>query len=272
MIHRVELSGVPETMLWTLHNRASDVKRPDAILRDPDAVRIYDTIDYDYERNFGKPNGAHALRSRLFDDALKPWIAAHRGATVVELGAGLETQCRRCDDGRVRWLSIDVPEAIALRERFLAPSERLRHISKSALDLTWLDHVDAARGVFVTAQGLFMYFDEADVRRLFVAVLDRFSGVEVMFDTIPRWFSKSTLRGFGKTKHYRVPPMPWGIDRGDIERTLRAWSARVASVEHVPFGPYRGVYGALLQLGARLPILKGFIPSVVHVRSSSAQR
>jgi O-methyltransferase involved in polyketide biosynthesis len=268
MSHRVELSGVPETMLWTLHNRASEVKRADAILRDPDAVRIYDAIAYDYERSFGRPNGAHALRSRLFDNALKPWIQAHPGGTVVELGAGLETQCRRCDDGHVRWLSVDVPEAIAVRERFIEPRERFRHISKSALDLTWLDDVDPGLGVFVTAQGLFMYFDEADVRRLFVAVLDRFSGVEVMFDTIPRWFSKSTLTGFGKTRHYRVPPMPWGIDRNDIERTLRGWSSRVVTVEHVPFGPYRGVHGALLSLCARLPMLKNIIPSVVHVRTS----
>jgi len=195
----VNLSGVPETMLWTLHNRASEVRRPDAFLHDPECLRIYESIDYDYARSFGKPDASHPMRSRIFDDAMRPWLAAHPGGTVIELGVGLETQFQRVDDGRVRWLCVDVPEAITVRERFLPPSERCRYIAKSALDLSWLDEVDGARSVFISAQGLFMYFEEADVQHLFVAIAERFASVELMFDTIPRWFSKKTLRGFGKT-------------------------------------------------------------------------
>ncbi|MEM1069122.1 MAG: class I SAM-dependent methyltransferase, partial [Planctomycetota bacterium] len=33
--NEVELSGVPETMLWTLHNRATEAMRKDRILDDP---------------------------------------------------------------------------------------------------------------------------------------------------------------------------------------------------------------------------------------------
>ncbi len=36
---------------------------------------------------------------------------------VVELGCSLETQCSRCDDGRVQWICVDVPEAIAESDR-----------------------------------------------------------------------------------------------------------------------------------------------------------
>ena len=32
----VNLSGVPETMLWTLHNRATEAKRSDGLIRDPE--------------------------------------------------------------------------------------------------------------------------------------------------------------------------------------------------------------------------------------------
>ncbi|MEM9462324.1 MAG: class I SAM-dependent methyltransferase, partial [Myxococcota bacterium] len=34
------LSGVPETMLWTLHNRATESIRPDGVLKDADVERI----------------------------------------------------------------------------------------------------------------------------------------------------------------------------------------------------------------------------------------
>src|SRR5262245_18618226 len=75
----IALEGVSETMLWTLHNRASEARRPDAFLVDPAAVRIYDAIPYDYAHKFGKPNSTHPLRSRIFDDALRPWLRAHPG-------------------------------------------------------------------------------------------------------------------------------------------------------------------------------------------------
>jgi O-methyltransferase involved in polyketide biosynthesis len=34
----------------------------------------------------------------------------------------------------MRWLSVDLPGAIRLRERFLPPTNRFRHIAASALD------------------------------------------------------------------------------------------------------------------------------------------
>lgn len=259
------LSGVPETMLWTLHNRASEALRPDGVLRDPDAVRIYRAIDYNYRRRFGKPDGSHGIRSRVFDDALRPWLALHPGATVVELACGLETQFQRCDDGRVQWLCVDVPEAIALRERFLPPSARCRSLAMSALDLRWMDEVDAARNVFITAQGLLMYFEEADVERLLRAIGERFAAAELMFDAIPRWFSRKTLKGFHKTKHYRTPPMPWGIDRHEIEPTLKRWLPRAERVTLVPFGYLRGWPGLLLPIASRTPGLRNLLPSVVRV-------
>jgi O-methyltransferase involved in polyketide biosynthesis len=73
----VPLDGVPETMLWTLYNRASEARRRDALLVNPEAVRICDAIAYDYLGKFGPPNSAHRLRARLFDNALRPWLRAH---------------------------------------------------------------------------------------------------------------------------------------------------------------------------------------------------
>jgi O-methyltransferase involved in polyketide biosynthesis len=261
----MNLTGVPETMLWTLHNRASEAYRADAILQDREAVRIYESLSYDYVKSFGRPDGSHAIRSRVFDDAVRPWLAEHPGGTVVELAAGLETQFQRVDDGRVRWFCVDVPEAIAVRERFLEPTERCRHLAKSALDLTWMDEVDGSHGVFVTAQGLFMYFEEHDVKTLVTTMVERFPGMTLMFDTIPPWFSKKTLKGWQKTKHYRVPPMPWGVKRSAVESLLKSWSQNIVSVEQVSWGYARGPMGLLLPVFVRAPLLRDLVPSVVRI-------
>lgn len=264
------LQGVPETMLWTLYNRATEALRPDAWLQDPDAVRIYRSITYDCARSFGRPDGSHAMRSLMFDEAVRPWMASHPGGTVVELGCGLETQFQRCDDGQVQWLCVDVPEAIDARERFLQPTPRCRHLRMSALDMRWMDEVDASRGVFITAQGLFMYFEEEQVRQLVIAIARRWPGAELMFDVIPRWFSRKTMKGFNVTPYYRAPAMPWGLNRDEIAPLLSRWSAHIASITQEPYRGFRGFPASLAPFLAALPVIGRFQPCIVHVWMASS--
>lgn len=264
------LSGIPETMLWTLHNRANEAMREDAVLHDEDAVRIYRSIDYDYERSFRKPDYTHAFRSLTFDEVVRDWMAEHPGGTVVELGCGLETQFRRIDDGEVKWLCVDVPEAVDVRERFLQPEERCRHVRKSALDLSWMDEVEPGAAVFVSAQGLLMYFEPGDVERLITAVCERFPGVELMFDIIPPWASKKTLEGLKWTDHYTAPPMPWGVKRNRVKEVLRSWSPRITEVKQVHSRVSRGFKGIVFRLLMRIPGVRNFAPGIVRVWTSAS--
>lgn len=261
----VNLTGVPETMLWTLHNRASEALRPDAWLRDEHAVRIYRALDYDYACSFGKPDGSHATRSLMFDEAVRAWLDKHPQGTVVELACGLETQFQRVDDGQVQWVCVDLPESIAVRERFLPPPERCRHVPKSALDLSWMDDVGTAGPLFVSMQGLLMYFEERDVRALLSAILQRFAGSTLMFDVIPRWMSRKTLQGYRKTRHYTAPPMPWGVNRDEIEPLLRAWGLPLAHFSEETYRRFRTFPWGITPWMAKLPRLGNYMPTVVRI-------
>lgn len=264
----INLTGVPETMLWTLHNRASDAARTNGLLHDPECLRIYQSITYDYERSFGKPDGSHAKRSLIFDRAVTNWMAHHPNGTVVELASGLETQFQRLDNGTVRWLCVDLPEAIAVRERFLVPTDRCRHLALSALDTAWMDQVDPAQGVFITAQGLLMYFSEHEVHQLLTTIFKRFPGVEVMFDTIPRWFSGKTMQGMNKTPHYTTPKMPWGINRHEIQPFCLSCCNDINRISDVSYGyiPGLGLKGIAFYLFSVLPFLKDITPAIVHLQ------
>lgn len=263
----IDLKGIPETMLWTLHNRATEAKRHDTYLKDPECIKIYDAINYDYEKKFGKANDSHPMRSKIFDRALLKWMEKHPSGRVIELGSGLETQFQRCDNGTVHWYCVDVPESIQVRKIFLQETERCRYITKSALDFSWMDEINA-ENVFITAQGLFMYFKEDEVKALFVKIISKYANVEIIFDAIPRWFSKKSLKGFGKTKNYTAPPMPWGVNRNEIEPLLKKWSDRIRSVETQLFGFYHGISGTLLRTGvlSHFPIIKNIGPTITHVK------
>jgi len=259
------LTGVSETMLLALHNRAVEAKRRDGVLIDPDSVRIYEAIDYDFRLHFGHSEGSLAVRAAETDRVSRQWLARHPEGFVVSLGEGLETQVRRVDNGRMRWLSVDLPEAIRLRECFVPPTDRFRHLAASALDRAWMDAVEPSSGVFIVAQGLFMYLEPEAVRRLFVAIAQRFPGADMVFDVIPRWFSRLTVWGLQRTPHYRLPPMPWGINGDELEPTLRRWYPLLAAVELLRYRMPRGVMHDLDHIFRLTPLLRNAIPNLVHV-------
>jgi O-methyltransferase involved in polyketide biosynthesis len=189
------LGGVPETMLWTLYDRACEARRADRILVDADSVRICDAIDYDFEGRFGHPSGSFAARAAGIDHLLRRWLERHPDGLVVSLGEGLEARAHRVDNGRVRWLTVDLPAAIQLREYFLPSTRRFSHVAANVLELDWMNKIEPSSEIFIVAQGLFMYLKSEAVKQLFVDIATRFPVAEMAFDVIPRWFSRLTLWG-----------------------------------------------------------------------------
>lgn len=263
------LSGIPETMLWTLHNRAGEIQRSDSILNDPECLKIYQAIDYDYERSFGKSENSHAVRSQLFDQRIEAFLQQHPDGVIVNLGEGLETQRFRIHQPYALWLTVDLPEGIAIREQFIQPDEKHLHIAMSALDTSWFEAVPKNKPVFISAQGLFMYFTEQQMQTLITALSVRFNQLWLMFDYIPPWLSRKTLstKGWMKTPHYRTPPMPWGISRPQIAPLFKQWMNRNVQAENIVFLYPRGLRRYFILLMERIPPLRNLAPGVCLIKS-----
>jgi hypothetical protein len=137
----VDLSGVPETLLGNLGRRAAAARI--GALNDPVAIEVVSRLDYDFA---GSARGArwHAVRVATFDRAVRRFLDSHPSGMLVALGEGLETQFWRLDNGQVRWLTVDVPETMELRNRLLPDGPRRSSHWGSALDLGWLDRLDPA--------------------------------------------------------------------------------------------------------------------------------
>lgn len=264
----LNLKEIPETMLWTLHNRATEAMRADGIIRDDKCIEIYKSIDYDYERNFGKAEPSHAVRSLDFDREIRVFLEEHPNGTIVNLGEGLETQRFRFDD-KALWLSVDLPESIALREQFIQADERHLHIPLSATDRTWFDNVPKDKAIFVSAQGLFMYFDEEDVKSLLQDIVKTFKQGYIMFDTIPTLLSKKTMlnNGWQKTKYYTTPKMPWGINRNKIKKIFKLWLGEDIEVYDMGYSTFpRGASKWIFSFITSVPFLKNITPSIVKIK------
>ncbi|MFT4767882.1 MAG: O-methyltransferase involved in polyketide biosynthesis [Glaciecola sp.] len=263
------LTDVPETMLWTLHSRAVEAMRPDSVFPDAKAVEIYQSLDYDFERSFGRSNPMAALRARMFDRSVSTFIAENPGGSIVNLGEGLETQRYRISDDSCAWYTVDLPAAIEIRERFIAPDERHTHITLSATDRAWMDRIPEDRPVLIAAQGLFMYFQEQEVRGLLNDIAARFPQCQLVFDVIPYWVSRASVlaKGLPLTRHYRTPVMPWGVHRFSLRTKLKGWVRRPCNIDLVDYPRFpRGALRLVSWVVPMLPGARHWVPLVAEIQ------
>ncbi|KIF78326.1 methyltransferase [Streptomyces sp. 150FB] len=261
------LTGVPQTLLWNLHQRAFAARQPSPVLSDPKAVELVDTAGYPFDETFGPPSPflaqGQALRVRSFDTVVRNFLAGHPEGTVVALGEGLETQFWRVDNGRMNWLTVELPETAAVRRRLLPDGPRRRTVARSVLDPAWTEEVDTSRGVLVTAQGLLMYLRPSEVRRVISTCAEHFPGGSLVFDAVPRWFSARTVSGRMTTPSgYTPPPMPWGMNASEVAKVREA-HPDITDVREVPLPRGRGVYyGVLHPLARHVPGVRDLRPTM----------
>ena len=244
---KTNLSGVAETLLITLYIRAMESQRPDALVKDERAEAIARQLDQKSLRktlaltdDFSRV--AVILKGREFDRFAQDFLRRHPDAVVVHIGCGLDTRFEREDDGRVEWYDLDLPDVIELRRKLVGGEEARHHfLACSVLDSAWLDTVSGhhQRPFLFLAEGVFMYFEEAQVKSLVLTLKKHFPGAELVFDAFSpfmRWAHnfKVTRTGIGAHLH-------WALKHGqDLERSsdpstsLRAGGIRLLD-ERFPF-------------------------------------
>jgi O-methyltransferase involved in polyketide biosynthesis len=260
------LTGVSETALLTLQVRANEARRPDAIIADPMAVSLVDSIAFDFAKFGPSRRQDMALRSLAFDVATRRYLGNHPAATVVALAEGLQTSFYRLDDGQsgheFHWLSVDLAPMIELRSQLLPPSDRVRTCAQSALDFGWMDQVDDRDGVFITAEGLLMYLQPEEAMGLITACARRFPGGQMMFDLPPAWFARFVSRGARTSLRYRVPPMPFSMSAGQAARLVDTVPG-VRAVHDVALPAGRGsVFNAVAWTVQRLSLFDTVRPAL----------
>ena len=161
MAETITLSGVPETMLQTVYARAKESRGRGAI-RDLKAEEIIGRLDYDFslaDKDAAMHSGVIA-RTIVLDRLVGEYLAAHPGATVMNLACGLDTRCYRMQ-GCAYWYNLDLPETIAVREALLPESGSISQLAMSAMD-DWGAAVEGPSGpALVIIEGLTMYLTQA---------------------------------------------------------------------------------------------------------------
>lgn len=218
MAEKINLSGVPETMLQTIYARAKESKGRGAI-HDLKAEEIVGKLDYDFSLA-DKDSAMHSgmvARTIVLDRLVNAWLAKNFGAVIVNIACGLDTRCYRMK-GYAHWYNLDLPETIAVREKLLPEDGTISQIAMSAMDDWGVKITESDAPVLVIIEGLTMYLTEADVKRIFAVIAERFEKatvlVEIMNPMIVKHFKEKSIEGSNAK-------FTWGVKDGKaLDRLL----------------------------------------------------
>lgn len=183
---KVELGDIQKTLLMPVWARAVETKKENPILVDMTALEIIDTVDFDFSHmtdNLSEISQiAWIARCKRFDLIVNNFIYYHPRGTVVNIGCGLDTTYERISCNSVQWYDLDLPDVIELKKKFQKETDNRKYISSSFLDTKWFDNIVIKDRILIISAGVFVYFEEFEIRDFVIKVAERFDDCEMFFD------------------------------------------------------------------------------------------
>ena len=248
MNYHIEANSVQETLIIPLFGRLVCSEHFPQLFSDPEAKRICESLDYDFSGKRKKMEspaglfGALEVAQRQYDlrCEVESYLKEHPKAAVVNLGCGLDDTFSKADNGLCSGYNLDFPGVIAVRNELLPAGEREENIACDLNDFAWMDAIDASDGAVFFAAGVFYYFRTEEVKKLFAAMAERFSGAVLAFDACnergAKLMRKTWLREAGITDVHAFFSL-------EDETEIRGWSKRFASVTAKSYmRGYRDIY------------------------------
>jgi methyltransferase (TIGR00027 family) len=237
------IQNVSDTAFMVAGFRALESERPKPLFRDPLAAKLIGEhgkkILATVPRHFAG-GWSVVIRTVIIDDYIRQAIAAGVD-TILNLGAGLDTRPYRIElPSSLRWIEVDFPHMIELKEARLAGEKPSCRLERIKLDLTdralrrqlFADVSAGAGKMLVLTEGVIPYLTNDDVAEL----ADELRQVEKIGFWITDYFSPEAIRfgekmraRFMRNAPFQFNPNDWFVFFG--EHGWRASEIRYISEE-----------------------------------------
>ena len=233
MKHKIEKNTVQETLIIPLYSRKLCSELYPNIYRDETAVRLIDQIDYDFSaaekksRSLMQRFGALEVAMRQNDLAfeVRDYLKDHPNAAVVNLGCGLDSTDKACDNGSCKIYNLDFPDVITVRNELLSAGDREQNVPCDLNDTAWFSQIDASNGAVFFASGVFYYFLTEQVKALVQAMADAFPGGVLVFDATNRTAVKMIAKTWLKSAKIKDVGAYFAVS--DAPKEIGAWDSRL---------------------------------------------
>ena len=233
MKHKIEKNTVQETLIIPLFARKVCSELYPDLYRDETAVRLIDPLDYDFsetEKNsrslmqrFGSLEVAMRQNDLAFE--VQDYLKDHPNAAVVNLGCGLDSTGKACDNGSCKIYNLDFPDVIAVRNELLPAGDREQNIPCDLNDTAWFSQIDATGGAIFFASGVFYYFLTEQVKALVQSMADAFPGGVLVFDAANRTAVKIIAKTWLKSAKIQDVGAYFAVS--DAPKEIGPWDSRL---------------------------------------------
>ena len=215
MKEKVNVTGVPETMVQTLYARAKETRKKNAKINDEIAEELVKNLDYDFSKadkdkamNYGV-----IARTIVLDRMVEQYLEKNTNTIVINIACGLDTRCYRMERKYLHWYNVDLSETMKIRSQFLTETGPVYQIAKSAMDDSYVDDIDYhGENVLVIIEGLTMYLCEKDIRKMFSIIEKSFTKVTVLVETMSPFVVKHMKE---KSIDQSNAKFLWGVKNGN---------------------------------------------------------
>lgn len=236
---KIALGPIQKTLLIPLWGRACEYEKQQPVIKDKLAHDIISRLDYNFKELALEMTEVVqvncSIRAFHIDNELNKLIAQYPDATIVNIGAGLDTTFSRVDNGRIHWYDLDMPDSIALRSQLVPETGRNKYIIASAFDKDWYGEIThrGSKVIFIAA-GVLVYFTEEQVKGLVTGLADAFPGSEMIFEIYaPKLIE---IRNQKIMESGRMPDlqqqMQWGVASGEV---IAGWGHGIKLAEQYAF-------------------------------------
>ena len=233
MKHKIEKNTVQETLVIPLYSRKLCTELYPNLFQDETAVRLIDQIDYDFSETEKKSHslmqrfGSLEVAMRQNDLAFEvlDYLKGHPNAAVVNLGCGLDSTGKACDNGNCKIYNLDFPDVIAVRNELLPAGDREQNIPCDLNDTAWFSKIDTTGGAIFFASGVFYYFLTEQVRALVQAMAGAFPGGLLVFDAANRTAVKMIAKTWLKSAKIQDVGAYFAVS--DAPKEIGAWDSRL---------------------------------------------
>ena len=233
MKRKIEKNTVQETLIIPLFARKVCSELYPNLYRDETSIRLIDEIDYDFSeaerksRSLMQRFGALEVAMRQNDLAweARNYLKSHPTAAVVNLGCGLDSTGRACDNGSCKIYNLDFPDVIAVRNELLPAGEREENIPCNLNDTAWFSQIDASGGAVFFASGVFYYFLTEQVKALVQSMAGAFPGGVLVFDAANRTAVKMIAKTWLKSAKIKDVGAYFAVSNAPKE--IGAWDSRL---------------------------------------------
>lgn len=230
MKHHIERNTVQETLVIPLCGKKMCSELFPQLYRDETAIRLIDSIDYDFSELSEKSKKTVqqfgflevAMRQNDLAWEVRDYLKTHPNAAVVNLGCGLDDTGRRCDNGSCKIYNLDFPDVIAVRDQLLPAGEREENIPCDLNDTAWFDRIDHSGGAVFFAAGVFYYFLKSQVKTLVQAMARAFPGGKLVFDAAGKKAVQLMLKTW--IKDAKIQDVGAYFYTSDARQELSQWS------------------------------------------------